>query len=121
GLFCPAVVLRAEVLRDPKLRFRAQFWPADDIDLWNRIAEAGWQVLAQPEFLTCYRVHSTSAVTEKARHTRIQFEWVRCCLRARRAGRPEPTAEEFQLQIASMSWPARMNRHRKIQAKAACR
>lgn len=121
GLFCPAVIIRCEVLRNPALRFRPQFWPADDIDLWNRIAEAGWLVLAQPEFLTHYRIHSSSAVTANARRTREQFEWLRECLRARRAGHPEPTRAEFEARIAQMPWYVRLNRTRKLEAKAACR
>lgn len=121
GLFTPAVILRAEVFKNPALRFRAEFWPADDIDLWNRIAEAGWQVLAQPEFLTAYRIHSSSIVTTDARNTRLQYEWVRACLRARRRGMPEPTHEEFRAQLKTMSLTAKLNRERKVEAKVSCR
>jgi glycosyltransferase involved in cell wall biosynthesis len=121
GLFCPSVMLRTEVVKDPRLQFRERFWPADDIDLWNRIAEAGWLVLAQPEFLTFYRVHSNSAVTSGARRTRKQFEWVRASLRARRQGKPEPTLEEFNAYLASLPWHEKFNRWRKTEAKAACR
>jgi glycosyltransferase involved in cell wall biosynthesis len=121
GLFAPAVILRADVLKNPSLRFRPEFWPADDVDLWNRIAEAGWQVLAQPQFLTAYRIHPTSAVTDNARNTRLQYEWVRGCLRARRKGRPEPTREEFQAELARAPWLARLNRWRKNEAKVAYR
>jgi glycosyltransferase involved in cell wall biosynthesis len=121
GLFAPAVILRAEVLKNPSLRFRAEFWPADDVDLWNRIAEADWKVLAQPQFLTAYRIHSTSVVTKTTRNTRLQYEWVRGCLRARRKGKPEPTREEFQAELARAPWPARLNRWRKNEAKVAYR
>jgi len=121
GLFCPGVIIRTEVLKNPAIRFRPQFWPADDIELWNRIAESGWQVLAQPEFLTQYRVHSGSTVTNKARHTRHQFEWVRACLRARRQGQPEPGREEFERLMSRQPWYVRLNRWRKIEAKATCR
>ena len=121
GLFCSAVILRTEVLGNPALRFRAQFWPADDIDLWNRIAEAGWQVRAQPEFLVQYRIHSASVVTSNARRTRLEFEWVRACLRARRAGRLEPTREAFDATLARMSWLVKLNRWRKLEAKIASR
>jgi glycosyltransferase involved in cell wall biosynthesis len=121
GLFAPAVILRAEVVKNPALRFRAAFWPADDIDLWNRIAEAGWQVLAQPEFLTAYRIHSSSIVTTDARNTRLQYEWVRACLRARRRGLREPAHDEFQRQLEAMPLTAKLNRERKVEAKVSCR
>ena len=121
GLYCPAVILRSEVIKNPALRFRKRFWPASDIDLWNRIAESGWKVLAQPEFLTAYRVHGASAVTTNAHNTRLQFEWVRACLRARRRGKPEPTREEFLAERNRAPWHTRLNRWRKTEAKIAYR
>jgi glycosyltransferase involved in cell wall biosynthesis len=121
GLYCPSVTLRAEVIKNPALRFRGQFWPADDIDLWNRIAEAGWQVLAQPEFLTAYRIHAGSTVTVSTRSTRMQFEWVRACLRARRAGQPEPTREKFFETLDEAPALVRFNRWRKTESKVAYR
>ncbi|MFO1489144.1 MAG: glycosyltransferase family 2 protein, partial [Verrucomicrobiota bacterium] len=121
GLYCPATIVRTEVFKDPRFRFRADFWPASDIDLWNRIAEAGWQVLAQPEFLTAYRVHSGSAVTQNARKTRFQYDWVRACILARRSGRPEPTRDEFIAAQNLRPWYVRLNQWRKSEAKVAYR
>ena len=121
GLFCPAVILRAEVVKNPDLQFRGQFWPADDIDLWNRIAEAGWQVLAQPEVLVQYRIHYTSAVTRSFSRSRLQFEWVRASLRARRNGFEEPLLNEFLSAWNSVSFLAKMNRARKSNAKGLYR
>lgn len=121
GLFCPAAILRAEVVKDPSLRFRKQFWPADDIDLWNRIAEAGWLVLAQPEYLVNYRIHGTSAVTTSFRSTREKFEFVRTCLRARRADLPEPGWETFKISRANRPVLVKVNDWRKATAKALYR
>lgn len=121
GLYCPAVMLRAEVIKHPALRFRPQFWPASDIDLWNRIAEAGWQILVQPEMLTAYRVHTGSAISSNTRHSRIQYDWVRACLHARRRGVPEPTSEEFLAARNRLPWFTRLNRWRKTEAKVAYR
>jgi glycosyltransferase involved in cell wall biosynthesis len=117
GLYCPAVIMRASVVKDPSLQFRGKFWPADDIDLWNRIAEKGYKVRAQPENLVCYRVHGKSAVTSGFAKTRMQFEWLRSCLRARRSGFPEPTREEFLRVWSSAPWWRRLNRYRKFLAK----
>lgn len=121
GLFCPAVILRASVVKDAQLQFRAQFWPADDIDLWNRIAEKGYKVRAQPEQLVGYRIHGKSAVTSGYTRTRMQYEWLRECLRARRSGRPEPSKEEFLKKWNSAPWIQRINRMRKIRAKGLYR
>ncbi len=117
GLYCPAVILRAEVVKNPALRFRGEFWPADDIDLWNRIAEAGYKVRAQPEYLVGYRVHGKSVVTSGFAKTRMQYEWLRACLRARRAKNPEPTRDEFLHNWNAVSWWKRANRSRKFYAK----
>lgn len=118
GLFCPAVILRRKVFENPSLRFRQQFWPADDIDLWNRIAEAGWEVRAQPEFLVDYRIHGASAVTSNFWKTREKFEFVRACLRARRQNHPEPAWGDFLRIRATRSLFTKMNDFRKIGAKA---
>jgi glycosyltransferase involved in cell wall biosynthesis len=117
GLYCPAVILRAEVVKNPSLRFRGDFWPADDIDLWNRIAEAGYKVRAQPEYLVGYRVHGKSVVTSGFAKTRMQYEWLRACLRARRAKKTEPTRDEFMQSWNAVSWWKRANRSRKFYAK----
>lgn len=118
GLFCPAVILRRKVFENPSLRFRQQFWPADDIDLWNRIAESEWDVRAQPEFLVDYRIHGASAVTSNFWKTREKFEFVRACLRARRQNHSEPTWEEFLRIRETRSLFTKMNDFRKTGAKA---
>lgn len=121
GLLCPSAIIRSTVVKDSNLQFRGRFWPADDIDLWNRIAEAGWLVLAQPEVLVQYRIHGNSAVSSNFIRSRMQFEWVRACLRERRKGRPEPDHEEFMKSWNSISLIHRMNRSRKIISKGMYR
>jgi glycosyltransferase involved in cell wall biosynthesis len=121
GLFCPAVIIRAEVVKNPELQFRSEFWPADDIDLWNRIAEAGWRVIAQQEILVEYRVHPGSIVTGSYTRTRMQFEWVRCCLRARRRNEQEPSRDEFLKEWENAPVFRKIDRWRKTRAKALYR
>lgn len=121
ALFCPAAIIRAKVVKEGGLRFRGQFWPADDIDLWNRIAEAGWAVLAQPEVLVQYRVHGSSAVTSSFVRTRMQYEWLRACMAARRNGKAEPTHAEFTRFWKGKPLLERCNLFRKIQAKGLYR
>jgi glycosyltransferase involved in cell wall biosynthesis len=117
GLYCPAVIMRANVAKDPDLDFRGQFWPADDIDLWNRVAEKGHIVRVQPEFLVGYRVHGNSAVTSGFKRTRMQYEWVRACLRARRKGQREPSKEQFLDDWNAAPIWKKINRARKFLAK----
>jgi glycosyltransferase involved in cell wall biosynthesis len=121
GLFCPAVILRGKVLRNPALRFRSIFWPADDMDLWNRIAEADWHVLAQPLELVEYRVHGGSVVTKNFHFTRIKFEYLRACLRARRNCTGEPSWDDFRAEWDRVSLIGKANRWRKAEAKAQYR
>ncbi|MEO1858120.1 MAG: glycosyltransferase family A protein [Rubritalea sp.] len=121
AIFCPCAMLRAEIFKDPDLLFRPQFWPADDVDLWNRIHEKGWQVFLQPEPLMQYRIHGSSAVTSSFFKTRHQFEFLRECMRARRRGDTEPTREEFVKMMAERPLWTRFNSWRKTYAKGMYR
>ena len=74
--------------------YRPEAFLTEDVDLWNRIADAGYGVLVQPEFLLRYRVHSNSTSTSKSR-VLCALRWVEQCIRARHAGQPRPTLEQF--------------------------
>ena len=113
----PAVMARADVLRSAG-GFRPDFWPADDVELWNRLADAGHLVLVQPEHLTNYRIHGSSACVESSRRATEKLEWVEACARSRRAGAPEPTWEQFAARRAGRSVVARFNQARKDSARA---
>lgn len=121
ALFCPSAMIRKEVFKNKRLRFRGEFWPADDVDLWNRIYEAGYEVFIQPEILVKYRIHSLSAVTSSFMRTRKQFEYLRECMRARRAGLPEPTRDAHEEGLAKLPLWKKFNRYRKNIAKASYR
>lgn len=121
AIFCPCAILRTAVFREENLLFRKQFWPADDIDMWNRVYETKWRVIAQPEILMQYRIHGSSAVTSNYFRTRQQFEYVRECMRARRRGDEELTHEEFLEMMAARPWWVRGNHWRKICAKGMYR
>jgi glycosyltransferase involved in cell wall biosynthesis len=112
----PAVMARADVLRSAG-GFRPEFWPADDVELWNRLADTGHLVLVQPERLTHYRIHGSSACVESSRRATEKLEWVEACARARRAGEPEPTWEQFVAGRARRPVIARLNQARKDVAR----
>jgi glycosyltransferase involved in cell wall biosynthesis len=112
----PAVMARPEVLRAVG-GFRSEFWPADDVDLWNRVADAGHLIVVQPEHLTHYRIHGSSACVESSRRATRKLEWVEACARRRRAGRLEPTWAEFLDERSRSAPAARLNRFRKDVAR----
>ena len=121
AIFTPCSIIRTEIFKSDNIFFRPEFWPADDVDLWNRIHEGGWHVLVQPEFLTQYRIHANSAVTSNFFYTRMQFEFLRECMRARRRGNKEPTKKEFIRMMKSRPLWVRMNSLRKTYAKGVYR
>lgn len=117
GLYCPATIIRRSVFLDPTLRFRQAFWPAEDIDLWNRAAEKGHVIVVQPEFLTGYRIHAGSAVTSSFKTARLKYEYARDCLNQRRHGESELPWEAFLDKWNSRPWHMKFNTWRKTEAK----
>jgi GT2 family glycosyltransferase len=97
--------------------YRQDFWPAEDIDLWNRLLEKGYKVLVQPEYLLDYRMHGNSASLSQARLTRTKVRWLKDCMLRRRAGKPELDWSSFLLSQRSAPVLVRLNRERKDLAK----
>ena len=62
GFHHPAVIMRRDVVLEIG-GYRPQFWPADDIDLWTRIAEKGHLLLVQQEYLLKWGIHFIQAAT----------------------------------------------------------
>ncbi|NYF50103.1 glycosyltransferase family 2 protein [Tunturiibacter gelidoferens] len=94
GFNHPAVVLRKSVVQAAG-GYRQEFWPAEDIDLWNRLAEQGHKILVQPEILLDYRIHGGSASISRAHLTRKKVRWLRECMLRRRRNEPELTWDQF--------------------------
>jgi glycosyltransferase involved in cell wall biosynthesis len=90
----PATVLRKSAVREAG-GYRQEFWPAEDIDLWNRIVEKGHRVAVQDEYLLKYRIHGASASIGRARLMQQKAIWMEQCIACRRAHRPEPTWDDF--------------------------
>ncbi len=88
--------------------YRVQFPLSQDLDLWNRVAEAGHLVLLQDELLTKYRIHGASEVASKAYAMMLDFEYMKACILARRAGQAEPTRAQFEARWASRPWSERL-------------
>jgi glycosyltransferase involved in cell wall biosynthesis len=60
----PSVMMRAELVR--QLYYDKIWEKAEDYDLWERAAEAGWKMTNVPEVLLFYRVHTTQISTKTA-------------------------------------------------------
>jgi len=96
--------------------YRSEFEPANDSELWNRIAELG-PVLVQQEYLVEYRVHPTSLTATSFKQMRLKYEWIRNCKSARRNGVREPGWKEFLHNWGRAPWYVRINRWRKMNSK----
>ncbi len=117
GFTHPAVIMRKSVVKEVG-GYRQEFWPAEDIDLWNRIVERGYTVLAQPEYLLKYRKHGSSAYVSKQRLSQLKVNWIKACVRRRRSGEPEPSWEEFLAIRQQEPWWSWLNQERKLLAKS---
>ncbi len=117
GLLHPGVIMHRETVRQIG-GYRKAFWPAEDIDLWNRLAEKGHLILIQDDVLIKYRLHSSSAITSGFKKGRLKYEWVRACMNARRLGQKEPSWDVFIDQLNRAPWWRRLNHWRKTNAKA---
>jgi glycosyltransferase involved in cell wall biosynthesis len=97
--------------------YRQAFWPAEDMDLWTRMAERGHGILVQPEYLLHYRIHGASASISRARLMVRRTAWIERCMACRRTGEPEPTWDAFLAGRRSGGWAARANLARREAAR----
>jgi glycosyltransferase involved in cell wall biosynthesis len=96
--------------------YRGEFDPANDVDLWCRIADRHL-ILTQPEPLMEYRIHGASVSASKFEHGRLKQLWARDSMIARRAGQAEPSWEQFLAGRRAAPWWTRLDRWRRMNAK----
>ncbi len=94
GFFSPATIVRTSVFKKDGLWFRPIFRQAQDIDLWNRIAEKH-VIFAHPDFVTRYRIHEDAVSTKKYLRSQFFFAYICDCVARRRSGREELPMEAF--------------------------
>ncbi len=75
--------------------YREPFAPAEDVDLWIRMAEQGHLMLKVPEPLLLYRMHGESLTMTQNARQRLLHRWAIACGKARVKGLPEPLFSEF--------------------------
>lgn len=113
------VIMRRSVIREVG-GYRAEFCPAEDFDLWNRVIERGrgCTVLIQPEYLYKYRRYgSSTSSTQRMRLTWLKVSWVEACTWRRRKGQPELSWEEFLTLRQQAPWWRRLDQGRTDLAK----
>ena len=79
-LFCspfahPSVMMRTALVK--RLRYDSAWEKAEDYDLWERAAEAGWKMTNVPEVLLLYRVHSSQISTQASNRQKQQAQLIR--------------------------------------------
>lgn len=116
GFHHPAVIMRKAIVQELG-GYRETLQTNEDIDLWNRVAERGYLILVQPEFLLKYRIHASAASIAKSRLVQLQLRWVKSCMVARRNRLPEPSWEEFLEERSLLSPLKRLAQERKELAK----
>ncbi len=115
GLLHPGAFIERALLQSLG-GYRPEYDPANDIDLWCRLADKT-VVLAQPEYLMEYRIHPESLSAQKYELARLKHLWARDSMIARREGNPEPPWEQFLAERNGAPWWMRLDRWRKMQAK----
>ncbi len=96
---------------------RKEVLQAEDLDLWNRVAELGGSCLKIPEPLVLYRIHEGAISTRDYIAQRMYYKWVRDRMIARRSGQREPTLDEFIAQRKQRPWYKKVNSFRKDYGK----
>jgi glycosyltransferase involved in cell wall biosynthesis len=93
-----------------------KYWPSDDLELFNRVADKGYGVVIIPEILMKYRLHGSSIITSKFYNSVIKSYWVEDCILKKRLGKPELTFEEYEKEINSSSFYERLKNYTVIYA-----
>jgi hypothetical protein len=86
----PAVMLRRQAVLDAG-GYRPQIEPAEDYDLWLRLAERH-DLANLPDVLLHYRVHAGQSTARAYEAVAIASLVAQAAARARRAGHPDPVA-----------------------------
>ena len=109
-IFClhPGAMFRKE----PVLEiggYRPMMIYAQDIDLWNRLADHGYYTIVMPEILMQYRIHPNASMAKVNERSDIAG-WVMQSARRRRRGEAELTLPEYRAQLAATPWPKKIKR-----------
>lgn len=116
GLLHPSVLFKKSIFNLVG-GYRSEFWPAEDIDLWNRMIEHKCEVIVLPDRLMNYRIYSGANSARNYVNNRKRYEWVRHCMRLRRSNNSEIDWETFVANEISKGFFYNCNKNRKRYAK----
>lgn len=71
----PTVIMKTSLIK--QLRYDKTWEKAEDYDLWERAARAGWQMTNVPEVLLLYRQHSTQITSYTSSKNHILSQLIR--------------------------------------------
>jgi len=108
GFSHPAVMMRKDAILQAG-GYRTGFWPAEDLDLWARLAEQGWDLATFPEYLLEYRIHRASVSVAQPQLALRKAGWAQACMRARRAGQAEPSWAGYTDSLRRFPLVSRLN------------
>ena len=111
GLLHPSVMYRKLTITSVG-GYRHDYWPSDDIDLWNRLVEVDAEIDVLQIPLMYYRLHSSSAVANQYFRNRMIYRWTRHNMQNRRSGKSEITFNYYK-----RHFPTTSNQKRKDFAK----
>ena len=107
GLLHPAVAYKKSIFETAG-RYRPQMCPAEDIDLWCRMVEAGAKIVGSKEMVIKYRVHSASISRSKSKSVSLMVDYVEYCMKQRLANLDEPSLDSYQKSIEDAGIKVRM-------------
>lgn len=94
--------------------YSGKYWPSDDIELFNKIADKDFGVVVLPKVLMKYRLHETSIMASEFYKSIIKSHWVEDSILRRRNGGKELDYEEYVQKLDSEPLLKRIRRHRVI-------
>ncbi len=98
GVLAPGVIFDREIaLKIGGIRY--EYWPADDVDLSNRIVESGYIVYSLPEVLMLYRLNKFSSMFSFKSFIdgKKKSNWVKYNLLRRKSKKKEFSFKKFLL------------------------
>lgn len=97
--------------------YRSAMIYAQDIDLWNRLADHAYYTIVMPEILMRYRVHPEASMAKVSQRA-IVSKWVIHCAYCRRRGEPEPSLASYQQRLDAASRWQKIKRKRLLNRNA---
>jgi len=79
--------------------FRHEYWPCDDTDLLNRIAENKCVIYVLPKILIKYRIHYNSVTTGNFFYSRLKNDWAKNSLIRRSNNKKEISFKKFSAEL----------------------